>query len=261
MNEWIQKSIDIANSPGYLDKLHEVYSVAPQEEREIPVRVKKELKNSYDDEQDKFKLIRSLLKLKKFPVDDPYVAFLRKKDIFLEYNPQTTGRITQRVRSMGFEAMIEMIKEPKKVSRQSGTLFRNWLPKLGYPLLPELEFKKYKGIAFLQGSNGALKNYANRVLNCNVSKGLDLVAKAGASYVIGEAKFITAIGGGQGAQFEQSLKLLTNEEGNATRIAILDGVVWIKDSTKMYRAVCQLHKVALTALLLKDFLERLNRGQ
>jgi len=242
-----------------LDKLHEVYPIAPEEERGIPAQTKEELKNSYYDEQDKFRLIKSLLKLKKFPVDDPYVAFLRKKDIFLKYNPQTVDRITQRVRSIGFEAMMDGIEEPKKVSRQSGTLFRNWLPKLDYSLLPELEFEKYKGIAFLQGSNGVLKDYVNRVLNCNVSKGLDLVAKAGASYVIGEAKFITDIGGGQGAQFEDTLRLLRGEEGNATRIAILDGVVWIKDGTKMYRTVCQLRKVALTALLLKDFLKSLNK--
>lgn len=263
MNKWIQKSIDIANSPGYLDKLHKIYPVIPQEEREIPIRVKEELKNSYYDEQDRFRLIRSLLKLKKFPVDDPYVGFLRKKDIFLEYNPQTTGRIIQRVRSMGFEAMMEGIEEPKKVSRQSGALFRNWLPKLGYPLLPESEFEKYKGIVFLQGSNGVLKDYANRALYCNLSKGLDLVAKVGTGYgnrpfyVIGEAKFITAIGGGQGAQFEETLGLLRGENGNATRIAILDGVVWIKDGTKMHRTVSQLEETALTALLLKEFLKSL----
>lgn len=258
MNEWVQKSIDIANSPGYLDKLHEVYPVGPEEKREISAKIKEELRNSYY-KGDKLRLIKTLLKLKKFPVDDPYVGFLRKKEIFLEYNPQTVDRIIQRIRSIGFEAMIKGIEEPKKVSRQSGMLFRKWLSKLGYPLLSESEFRKYKGIAFLEGSNGALRKYANEVLNCNVSKGLDLVAKVGSSYVIGEAKFITNIGGGQGAQFEQSLGLLRGEEGNATRVAILDGVVWIKDSTKMYKTVCQLHKVALTALLLKDFLESLNR--
>jgi len=107
-----------------------------------------------------------------------------------------------------------------------------------------------------------LKNYANRALYCNLSKGLDLVAKVCTGYgnrpfyVIGEAKFITDFGGGQSAQFEDTLRLLRGEEGHATRIAILDGVVWIKDGAKMYKAVCQLHKVALTALLLKDFLER-----
>ncbi|MGQ9632228.1 MAG: hypothetical protein ACUVXI_18225 [bacterium] len=43
------------------------------------------------------------------------------------------------------------------------------------------------------------------------------------------------------------------------RIAVLDGVVWIKDGTKMYRTVCQLKEVALTALFLKEFLESLRR--
>lgn len=39
------------------------------------------------------------------------------------------------------------------------------------------------------------------------------------------------------------------------KIAVLDGVVWIKDRTKMYRTVIQLEKTALIALLFKDFIE------
>ena len=38
------------------------------------------------------------------------------------------------------------------------------------------------------------------------------------------------------------------------KIAFLDGMVCIRDSTKMFRTVSQLEDVALSSLLLKDFL-------
>lgn len=256
MNEWIRRSIGIANAQGYLDNLQQVYPVIQETEREIPDEIKRELKEIYKGEND-LALIKSLLRLPKFPIKDPYVAFLRKREIFLEYNPITVNRIARTIRSMGFDAMIEGIKEPKVFSRQIGPLFKKWLPKIGYPILSEAEFETYQGIAFLQGGNGQLKDYANRTLDCDLVKGPDFLAKARNSYVIGEAKFLTDIGGGQYTQFEDALRLLRNKKGKAIRIAVLDGVVWIKDRTKMYRTVCQLNDVVLTALLLKDFLESL----
>ena len=258
MNEWVRKSIKIANSPGYLDKLHEVYPVVQEAEREISQDVKKELKRIYNSNDD-LTLVKTLLDLPKFPVKDPYVAFLRKNEVFLKYNPFTVNRIAKRIRSMGFEAMIESIEEPKEFNRQIGTLFKKWLPKIGYPLLPKSEFEMYEGIAFLQGSNGQLKDFANRKLGCDLDKGPDFLAKARDIYVIGEAKFLTDYGGHQNAQFEDALRLVRGKKGEAVRIAVLDGVVWNKDSTKMYRTVCELEEVTLTALLLKNFLESVRK--
>jgi len=260
MNDWVRKSIEIANSAGYLDKLQEVYPVVQETEREIDPEVKKELKQSYNAGND-ITLIKKLLELPKFPVKDPYVAFLRKNDVFLEYNPQTVNRIAERIRAMGFEAMIESIEEPKEFNRQIGTLFKKWIPKIGYPLLHEAEFEAYdEGIAFLQGGDAQLKDFANRRLGCNLDKGPDFLAKAREIYVIGEAKFLTDYGGHQNAQFEDALRLLRGKKGKAIRIAVLDGVVWIKDGTKMYRTIRELEDAALTALLLKRFLESLKRG-
>jgi hypothetical protein len=256
MNEWAQRSIEIANAPGYLDRLQEVYPVIQETERKIPAEVKEELKERYKS-RDNIALIKSVLRLPKFPVKDPYVAFLRKKNVFIEYNPITVNRIAERIYSMGFEAMIRSIEEPKEFNRQIGTLFKRWLPKIDYPILEEGEFEIYRGIAFLQGGDAKLKDYANRKLGCDLEKGPDLLAKVRDNHVIGEAKFLTDYGGHQNAQFEDALRLLRGKKGKAIRIAILDGVVWIKDSTKMYRTVCQLKETALTALLLKDFLERL----
>lgn len=256
MNEWIKKSIEIANAKEYLDKLHEVYPVIQEAEREIPEGVKGKLKEIYNAGDD-VELIKELLKLPKFPVKDPYVAFLRKREVFIEYNPKTVRRIVKRIRSIGYDAMIESIEEPKEFNRQIGTLFKRWLPKIGYPILNVDDFKNYNEISLLQGSDAQLKDFANTVLGCDLTKGPDFLAKVERKYVIGETKFLTDYGGHQNAQFEDALRLLRDKKGKAIRIAVLDGVVWIKDRTKMYRTVCQLENIALTALLLKDFLESL----
>lgn len=256
MDEWIRKSIEIANSPGYLDRLHEVYPVTLEAKRKIPPELKGKLQVAYQ-ERDESGLISILLKLPKFPIKDPYVAFLRKRPFFPDYNAETVHRIAQRLLSMDFEAIVEGIEEPKEFNRQIGTLFKRWLPQLGYPILPKSEFERHKGTVLLRGSNGQLKEYANRKLGCNLRKGKDLLARVGSTYVVGEAKFLTDYGGHQNAQFAEAMRFLVDVQGNAMRILIIDGVAWIKDSTNMYRTLCQLHGGAMTALLLKDFLDSL----
>lgn len=259
MNEWVQRSIGLANSRGYLDKLYRVYPYMVQVQREIDPRIEQELKKCYE-EKNKTELIKLLLKLEKFPVDDPYVGFLRKKKgLFLDYNPQTVNRLANRVLSMGFGKMMKGAKQPKKESKQSGPLFKKWLPEVGCPLLPENKFETCKGIAIFKGSNGQLRDYADRKLSCNLTKNPDFLARVGETYIVGEAKFITAIGGGQDRGFDDAMNLLRSKEGNAMRIAILDGVVWIKSNAGMHRIVCGQENPVLSALLLKDFLENLYR--
>jgi hypothetical protein len=46
MNEWIRKSIKIANSTDYLDKLHEVYPVAHEVQRDLPEEMKKKVETT-----------------------------------------------------------------------------------------------------------------------------------------------------------------------------------------------------------------------
>ncbi|MGQ9632229.1 MAG: restriction endonuclease [bacterium] len=212
MNEWVKMSIEIANAPGYLDKLHQVYPVIQESEREIEKDIKSKLKKIYNAGNDA-ELIKELLNLPKFPVKDPYVAFLRKREVFIEYNPKTVQRIAKRIHLMGYNAMIESIEEPKEFNRQIGTLFKRWLPKIGYPILSIDDFGNYDSIAFLQGSDAQLKDFSNTVLGCDLDKGPDFLAKVGKRYVIGEAKFLTDYGGHQNAQFEDALRLLRGKKG------------------------------------------------
>jgi len=261
MNPWIEKSIELANTENYLDRLHQVYPVQQEGRRPLPPELKTELAAIYHSGND-LALVKRLLGLRKkfrFPIKDPYVAFLGKNPKFCELNPSTIARVAQTIRSLGFEGMIASLEEPIEFNRQIGTLFKKWISQIGYPLLPEEDFQTASGIAFLQGSNGELKNVANEKLGCQLQKGPDFVAKvqkaSSTQYIIGETKFITEFGGHQNAQFEDAMRLLADNTGNAERIAILDGVVWIRDSTKMYRRVCNLAKPAFSALLLKEFLE------
>lgn len=257
MNEWIRRSIELANSYGYLDALSEVYPVTREVKRAIPNGTKQKIQIAYNA-KDGLTLLKLLLKLDKFPIKDPYVAYLKKKKgIFLQLNPHTVNRIANTLFSMTFDEIVEGCEEPKEFNRQIGILFRNWLPKLGYSLLPEAEFKMHKGIAFLKGSNGERMRYANRILGCNLDKGPDLLAKVGDKHVVGEAKFLTDTGGHQNAQFQDALRFLKGKEGKAIRIVILDGVVWIRDRHKMYKTVYQLEEIALSALLLDEFIKSL----
>ena len=53
------------------------------------------------------------------------------------------------------------------------------------------------------------------------------------------------------------MRLLAAKGGRAIKIAILDGVVWINNKSKMFRKISELNEIALSALLLKEFLESL----
>jgi len=74
------------------------------------------------------------------------------------------------------------------------------------------DFETCKGIAFLQGSDAQLKDFANTVLDCDLDKGPDFLTKVGKRYMIGEAKFLTDYGGHQNAQFEDALRLLRSKK-------------------------------------------------
>jgi len=261
MNYWIRRSIDLANARGYLDRLHKVYPVTREPPRRIPEVVKQRIREAFDAKDDTA-LVKECLKLDKFPTKDPYAAFLRKKrGVFVEMNPRTVRRIAEELYSMGFPSVIRGIEEPKEFNRQIGTLFSRWLHTLGYPFLAKAEFNQCEDIAFLDGTGLQLKEYANTVLGERLTKEPDLIARAGSTFVIGEAKFLTDSGGHQDRQFEDALSFLLSTAGRAIRVALLDGVVWIRGNTKMYRTVCSLEAPALSSLLLDEFLHSLCKSR
>lgn len=71
---------------------------------------------------------------------------------------------------------------------------------------------------------------------------------------MGEAKFITTGGGNQDKSFREVMRFLHDEKGEAIRVGLLDGVVWLME-TGLYGTIRNIEKPAMTALLLNDFLQ------
>ena len=123
MNEWIQKSIKLANSQGYLDKLFEIYPIETGTPRQIPETLKKEIQKAFNN-KNKIELIKKLLKLPKFPIDDPYIASIRRYPFLLQKNPETIERITKKLFSMDIKTILDLSSSPKLPSRQLGHIFK-----------------------------------------------------------------------------------------------------------------------------------------
>lgn len=74
--------------------------------------------------------------------------------------------------------------------------------------------------------------------------------------MIGEAKFLTDFGGHQNAQFNDAISTVETEGVNAVKVAILDGVIYIKSKNKMHKLITEDYKEynIMSALVLRDFL-------
>ncbi len=203
-------------------------------------------------------LLAAVLKLKLFPIKDSYIAYFRKDPSAVLRNPKTVQRICGRLYEMGLDVLFEKISEPKETNRQIGLLFKRWLDKKALGLVPvDMQtFMSNDSNAILKGSDQILMDFAKQYLNYDSNKGLDFVARFNKKYVVGEAKFITDFGGHQNAQFSDAMQLLTNTTVDAIKIAILDGVLYIRGNNKLFKQLCK-HSAAniiLSSLLLREFL-------
>ncbi len=176
----------------------------------------------------------------------------------IDRNPATVARLCGRLYEMGLGQIYRQCSEPKETNRQIGPLFRRWLRKgcLGVKPVPLAQFVNSNGNAVLDASEAELKVFATEHLGYTLDKGLDLVARFNGRYIIGEAKFLTDFGGHQNAQFNDAVALLTHRGLNAIPVAILDGVLYIKGRSKMYRQITTTlseHSI-VSALVLREFL-------
>lgn len=257
MNHWLQQSIEYANQRSYLDDLFQIYPTIPEGIREIDEKTWAEVEAAFEG-RDNRRLIRSLLKLALFPIKDSYVAYLRRDDSAIDRNPATVARLCGRLYEMGLTQMYRECSEPKETNRQIGPLFRRWLQKgcLGVLPVPLEEFVNSQVNAVLGASEAELKSFARQHLGYTLNKGLDLVARFNGKYIIGEAKFLTDFGGHQNAQFNDAVALLNQRSLRAIPVAILDGVLYIKGRSKMYREITTTLKEhnIVSALVLREFL-------
>ena len=220
----------------------------------MPETIKNEVQRAFKN-KNKIELIKELLKLPKFPIDDPYIASLKKHPFLLSKNPETIERISKKLFSLGIGTALELASKPKSPSRQLGHSFKRWLRTLDYPFLEENEFKEYSDIAFLEGSDKKLKKFAVEELKIrNLRKGIDFVLKKKNKFVLGEAKFLTDYGDTQNNQFNDAIQVAKIKKDGIIGITVLDGIVWFESNAYMYRTIKSLQGIALSALLLEKFI-------
>ncbi len=260
MNKWTKLSIEYANQRSYLDDLFQVYPTIPEGIREIDNVIWESVEKEFV-KKNNITLVKELLKLDLFPIKDSYIAYLKRDKTSIERNPKTINRISGRLYEMGLDKIFEKCSEPKETNRQIGPMFKDWLNRktLGIQPVSIDEFLSNNEDAILDASDKAMMDFAKEYLNYNHNKGLDFVARFNGKYVIGEAKFLTDFGGHQNAQFNDAISTIETKKVKAIKIAILDGVLYIKGNNKMHKSISELYKDynIMSALVLREFLYHL----
>lgn len=255
MNKWIKESIKLVNSPGYLDKLFNIYPISIGNDRQIDGPLLRKIYSSFDQNDNK-ELVKILLELEKFPIDYPYIASIRKHPHLIEKNPATINRIGNILHSIGIESIIEITKRPKTVSRQLGNVFQTWLKKLKFPYLNCDQFLNCKDVALLAGNDKILGKFAEEELNIKkLVKGLDFILKIKNKYYLGEAKFLTDYGGTQDNQFNLAINVAKIKKENIVGIAVLDGILWFESNGYMYKTIKSFNGFVMSGLLFEDFIK------
>ena len=257
MNNWIKLSIEYANQRSYLDDLFQVYPTIPEGIRDIDGGLWKGIEKAFE-KRDNIALLENILKLDLFPIKDSYVAYLKRDKEALKRNPATAARLCGRLYEMGLDEIISRSSEPKETNRQIGPLFRRWLNKksLGIQPMKMDKFLPTKENAILDGGDAEMMAFAREHLNYKHNKGLDFIGRFNGKYVIGEAKFLTDFGGHQNAQFNDAIATIKARNVKAIKVAILDGVLYIKGNNKMYRDITTKLKNEniMSSLVFREFL-------
>lgn len=260
MSYWTELSIEYANQRSYLDDLFQVYPTISDGIHELNSELWTNIERAFKKRENS-KLVSELLKLELFPIKDSYIAYLKRDKTALERNPKTANRIAGRLYEMGIDKIYERCSEPKETNRQIGPMFKRWIQNKSLGLSPvKLErFSSNNRDAILDASDKEMMDFAKAELNYRQSKGLDFVARFNGKYIIGEAKFLTDFGGHQNAQFNDAIATIETKNIKAVKIAILDGVLYIKGNNKMFREINGKYKKhnIMSALVLREFLYQL----
>ena len=260
MNTWTQLSIEYANQRSYLDDLFQVYPTIPNGIRDIDEDIWCEIEKAFG-EKNNTELFKNLLKLEKFPIKDSYVSFLRMDSESISRNPQTVNRITGNFYEMGLSKLYKKCTEPKETNTQIGPMFAKWIEikSLGIDPVNVATFSSTTENAILKGGDKVLVEFARDHFGYSKKKGLDFVARFNGKYILGETKFITAVGGNQNNSFRDVITTLTANFEGAACIGIIDGIPWIKDKSRYYEQITEdyKHLNIMSALVLREFLYQL----
>ena len=262
----ITKSKNLATDPGYIDKLSEIYNVSSVVKRDYPQQTLDEIVELHKAKNN-LELVAKLLKLEKFPFDDINTGFFREFPGALSTNPKTVARIANRLYQYDTDELLNLILQPKVDNRRMGELFHNWLQSRNYSKVQWDTFKQMdsvfdldgneRRVLMLDGSRSEWKRFANNELGCGFEKEPDILLKVAGQYIVGEAKYFGNYGGNQDRQFDDAESILLKTQGNATRIALLDGVIWLDTGNRMCEKISRSNGLAMSALLLDQFIAEL----
>lgn len=70
---------------------------------------------------------------------------------------------------------------------------------------------------------------------------------------------LTDYGGSQNNQFDGAIEMAEVKSGNVSGIAILDGILWFESKSYMHRKIKSFEGLALSALLLEEFIGEKSR--
>ena len=251
MDQWARKTARLAQTGDYLDQLQEICPVAPKT-RAVPEKALQEIGEAFK-KKDGVVLLRVLLSLERFPYDESYAKYLRTDPAAIGRNPKTVDRIRDILFGMGLAKVVEGVSAPKKANTGRGPEFKRWV-KTQFRFVDLKTFRASKsGVVFLDASDTEVRDFANATLGAGLAKRPDFVAKSGKKFVIGEAKFLGDEGGNQRNAFRDAMNVAAHPTGEAIKVAVLDGIVWIRRSI-FYKAIEISNVRAFSALLLKDFL-------
>lgn len=264
MNYWTKLSLQKATSDNYLDNIFDIYnSKFVFNKRSVTVDADK-LKKYYDAHDNK-NLMLELFKYDRFPVNNSYVAFLRKNPEAIDKNPKIVNLICDQLYTIGFDKMISRIKKAKEPSRQLGNSFKEWVLEghLGKKIVHnEKDFIKDNSDKVFIASDTVLRHFANDYLGYTGDRGIDIIAMKDKTVYLVEVKLLSNYGGAQENNMATALDLLkrkyTNNvtEYNIKSIAVLDGICWLNSNNKLHKKIINSNSLIMSALELKDFLEK-----
>ncbi|MEM4936336.1 MAG: hypothetical protein QW780_04955 [Sulfolobales archaeon] len=285
VNKYTQKSIELAQSGNYLDRIIEVYPAKLPPERPLPADIMESIQELY--EQGKYRdIVLLLLNLEDhpFPVEHPYASLLRhlrQEDRLeiLDKNPRLLEELVSVIRELGVEGIIRGVKRPKDINRMLGYAFKSWIKKKFATGPFKVVNNPYKlstcdrySICLYVDSDKKISEFAVKKLLLIERDDVtdhyrrifrrDILVRVRNNYVIGEARFLSTPGGSQGRDLQNILEFIEMSEKVNTKdniklygIAIVDGIVWFyKEYRDAIIKVAKGNRIVLSALLLKDFL-------
>ena len=260
LNEWVLRSIELFESTPYLDNILDVYPLQSASPERLDDRLKRRIISAHQSRRTD-ELISILQSEVKFPYDEPLWFLMKNIQGCLENNPLQIQRIADSLYSMTADETVFRLESAPKLNTQMGPMFTNWLRE-NFNLLNIDDFTgSTEGIHILNSSEQDGKTFVNEVLNQDLEKRPDLVAKVNNTYIIGEAKWVGSPGGNQNKQVVEVLNLCRDQRGDVIRIGIIDGFPWATknnvDNIINDKTVVQVQESEydiISALLLNDYL-------